>query len=227
MLLWQSAYGTRNRARAAGAAAETAQPAAGICSTNKMKASVIFTGALLAAAVLTGCSDNNSYEVSSAETTAIITTEATTAVETTAAPTTEAVTEPTTVSESLLSSAEDIGLRDVDGNGQNYEFTYDERQFSALYEPDNWHINDSYLIEDRADLVIICQALIDVHPVHSADMTCWRTAEDMAHEWEKHNQAYYLLPDSSEWKSSAKDVDLDSKDEGKSAFDLFMDRIRE
>lgn len=223
----QFAYETRNRARAVVAAAETALPAARICSINKMKASVIFTGALLAAAVLTGCSDNNSYEVISAETAAVITTAVTTAEETTAAPTTGAATEPTTVSESLLSSAEDIGLRDIDGNEQNYEFTYDGRSFSALYEPDNWHITDSYLIDDRANLVIICQALIDVHPVHSADMTGWRTAEDMAYEWKKHNQAYYLLPDSSEWKSSAKDVDLDSKDEGKGTFDFFIDKIRE
>jgi hypothetical protein len=191
-----------------------------------MKKSILFLGALLAA-VFSGCSDNNSPDIIDVENTTVVTEVTTTAAETTAAPTTEEVTEPTTVSSSLLSSAEDIGLRDINGNGQNYEFTYDGRSFSALYEPDNWHITDSYLIDNRADLVIICQALIDIHPVHSADMTGWRTAEDMAHEWEKHNQAYYLLPDSSEWKNSAKDVDLDSKDEGKSAFDLFMDKIRE
>ncbi|WP_303805486.1 hypothetical protein [Ruminococcus flavefaciens] len=191
-----------------------------------MKTGILFTAALLAA-VVSGCSDNNSSEVITAEATTIITTVVTTTAETTAAPTTEAVTEPTTVSKSLLKAPEDIALRDVDGNGQNYEFTYDGRSFSALYEPDNWHITDSYLIDDEADLIIICQALIAVNPVHSADMTDWRTAEDMAYEWKNHNQAYYLLPDSSDWKSSAKDVDLDSKDEGKSAYDLFMDKIRE
>ena len=191
-----------------------------------MKTGILFTASLLAA-VVSGCSDNNSSEIIPAEATTIVTTVVTTTVETTAAPTTEAVTEPTTVSKSLLKAPEDIALRDIDGNGQNYEFTYDGRSFSALYEPDNWHITDSYLIDDEADLVIICQALIAVNPVHSADMTGWRTAEDMAYEWKKHNQAYYLLPDSSDWKSSAKDVDLDSKDEGKSAYDLFMDKIRE
>lgn len=191
-----------------------------------MKTGILFTAALLAA-VVSGCSDNNSSEVIPAETTTIVTTVVTTTAETTAAPTTEAVTEPTTASKSLLKAPEDIALRDIDGNGQNYEFTYDGRSFSALYEPDNWHITDSYLIDDEADLVIICQALIAVKPVHSADMAGWRTAEDMAYEWKNHNQAYYLLPDSSDWKSSAKDVDLDSKDEGKSAYDLFMDKIRE
>ena len=191
-----------------------------------MKTGILFTAALLAALV-SGCSDNNSSEVIPAEATTIVTTVITTTAETTEAPTTEAVTEPTTVSKALLKAPEDIALRDIDGNGQNYEFTYDGRSFSALYEPDNWHITDSYLIDDEADLVIICQALIAVNPVHSADMAGWRTAEDMAYEWKNHNQAYYLLPDSSDWKSSAKDVDLDSKDEGKSAYDLFMDKIRE
>ncbi|MCR4639416.1 hypothetical protein [Ruminococcus sp.] len=186
-----------------------------------MKTGILLTGALLAALVYS-CSDNNSSKVISSEAAAAVT-----AAETAIAPTTEAVSEPTTVSASLLRSAEDIKLRDIDGNGQNYEFHYGGRSFSALYEPDNWHINDSYLITDEADLVIICQALISVNPVHSADMTGWRTAEDMAHEWRKHNQAYFLLPESSEWKESSKDVDLDSKDEGKSAYDLFMDRIRE
>ncbi|MBR0511316.1 MAG: hypothetical protein IJJ81_01925 [Ruminococcus sp.] len=187
-----------------------------------MKASIFLTAALIAV-VLTGCTDNNTdAELFSEMTTAEITTETPISVTTT-----EAVTEPASVSRSLLSFTEDIDLRDTDGGGQNYLFDYDGRSFSALYEPDNWHITDSYLIEDRADLVIICQALIDVNPVHNRDMTGWRTAEDMAYEWDRHNKAYYLMPESSEWKSSAKDVDLDAKDDGKSSFDLFMDKIRE
>ena len=189
-----------------------------------MKKSILLAAALLYATI-TGCSDNNGSEVISAEATTVVTTIVTTTEA--AATTTEAAAEPTTVSKSLLSSPDDINLRNVDGNGQNYEFDYDGRSFRALYEPDNWHITDSYLITDKDDLVIICQALIDVNPVHSADMTGWRTAEDMAYEWKKHNQAYFLLPDSSEWKDSARDVDLDSKDEGKGAYDFLMDKIRE
>lgn len=186
--------------------------------------------ALLSAAVmcvLSGCN-----KVTFTENTAAVTTEAVTVptkeeATTTAAPTdaTESITEYTAYDASLLSSPEDIGLHDTDGNGVDYIFSYGGEEFFALYEPDNWHITDSYKIEDEDDILLICQALISVHPIHSADMQSYRAAEDMAFEWHQHNLAYNHLPDSSEWKSNAKDVDLDSKDEGKGLFNFLMDRL--
>ena len=144
----------------------------------------------------------------------------------------ETVTEPEIQPEtepavpSLISSAEELGMYDIDGEGWNYAFYYDGETYSAEYEYDNWHITNSYRIKNHNDLVIICQALADIHPIHSADMENFRSAEDMAYEWEQHNLAYNLLPDDSPWKSSAKDVDIDPKDQGKSAYQLFMDRVQ-
>ena len=186
--------------------------------------------ALLSAAVmsvLSGCNNVTFTENTAAVTTEAMTVPTTEEAITTAAPTdaTESITEYTAYDASLLSSPEDIGLHDTDGNGMDYIFSYGGEEFFALYEPDNWHITDSYKIEDEDDILLICQALISVHPIHSADMQSYRAAEDMAFEWHQHNLAYNHLPDSSEWKSNAKDVDLDSKDEGKGLFNFLMDRL--
>ena len=186
--------------------------------------------ALLSAAVmsvLSGCNNVTFTENTAAVTTEAVTVPTTEEAITTAAPTdaTESITEYTAYDASLLSSPEDIGLHDTDGNGVDYSFSYGGEEFFALYEPDNWHITDSYKIEDEDDILLICQALISVHPIHSADMQSYRTAEDMAFEWHQHNLAYNHIPDSSEWKSNAKDVDLDSKDEGKGLFNFLMDRL--
>lgn len=186
--------------------------------------------ALLSAAVmsvLSGCNKVTFTENTAAVTTEAVTVPTTEEATTTAAPTdaTESITEYTAYDASLLSSPEDIGLHDTDGEGVDYIFSYGGEEFFALYEPDNWHITDSYKIEDEDDILLICQALISVHPIHSADMQSYRAAEDMAFEWHQHNLAYNHLPDSSEWKSNAKDVDLDSKDEGKGLFNFLMDRL--
>ena len=186
--------------------------------------------ALLSAAVmsvLSGCNNVTFTENTAAVTTEAVTVPTTEEAITTAAPTdaTESITEYTAYDASLLSSPEDIGLHDTDGNGVDYSFSYGGEEFFALYEPDNWHITDSYKIEDEDDILLICQVLISVHPIHSADMQSYRAAEDMAFEWHQHNLAYNHLPDSSEWKSNAKDVDLDSKDEGKGLFNFLMDRL--
>ena len=186
--------------------------------------------ALLSAAVmsvLSGCNNVTFTENTAAVTTEAVTVPTTEEAITTAAPTdaTESITEYTAYDASLLSSPEDIGLHDTDGNGVDYSFSYGGEEFFALYEPDNWHITDSYKIEDEDDILLICQALISVHPIHSADMQSYRAAEDMAFEWHQHNLAYNHLPDSSEWKSNAKDVDLDSKDESKGLFNFLMDRL--
>ena len=123
-----------------------------------------------------------------------------------------------------LSSVEDIGLRAVDGSGKNYAFSYNQEEFSARYTPDNWKIVDSYKITDTDDIIIICQALSDVHSVHGRDMESFRTPEDMAFEWLQHNIAYAFLPDDSPWKRNAKDVDLNPADQGKTFEEMYEDK---
>lgn len=124
----------------------------------------------------------------------------------------------------ILNSPEDIGLRDIDGANTNFEFTYDKLVFEAIYTYDNWKIVDSYRITNTADMEIICQALIEVNPIHGKDMVSYRTAEDMAYEWDQHNLAYEILTDSSPWRENARDVDLNPDDQGKSILDFYLDR---
>lgn len=124
----------------------------------------------------------------------------------------------------ILTSASDINLTDTTGKGADYTFTYGDETFNAQYKTDNWKIIDSYKIDNEADLLIICQALIDEHPIHGADMESYRTAEDMVYEWVQHNLIYAFLPDDSQWKSSAKDVDLDPKDQNKSFEEMYEER---
>ena len=126
--------------------------------------------------------------------------------------------------EGILSSTEDIGLTDVDGKGVNYTFTYNGETFEAKYTTDNWKIIDSYKISNIADTVIICQALIDEHPIHGRDMESYRTADDMAYEWLQHNIAYEILPDDNDLKAHSKDVDLDPADQGKDFDEIYEDR---
>ena len=123
-----------------------------------------------------------------------------------------------------LLSVEDIGLHAVDGSGRNYAFLYNQEEFSAQYTPDNWKIVDSCKITDADDIVIICQALSDVHPVHGRDMESFRTPEDMAFEWLQHNIAYTFLPDDSPWKQNVKDVDLNPADQNKTLEEMYEDR---
>ena len=113
-----------------------------------------------------------------------------------------------------LTSPADIALRDVYGDGSTYAFDYVGEEYSAQYTEDNWKVYDSYRITNEADITMICQALIDVHPIHGRDMESYRTAEDMAHEWMLHNYAWEHLPEDSEWRQNAKDVDLDPADQG-------------
>ena len=55
-------------------------------------------------------------------------------------------------------------------------------------------------------------------------MSGYRDADDMAYEWIQHNIAYDVLPDDSEWKSSAKDVDINPDDQNKNLYDMFLER---
>lgn len=127
---------------------------------------------------------------------------------------------------SRIDSAEDIELTSLDNQGYAYRFTYAGEKFRAVYDSywDTWTIYDSYKIINDHDMKIICQALIDVHPVHGSDLKSYRTADDMAYEWQQHNIVYELVPDDSHWKSSAKNVDLDPYDQGKSYKEIYEDR---
>ncbi len=141
------------------------------------------------------------------------------------APETEPPTEPEAETEPPTEAAP-IFLTDTDGNGTDYTFTYGGEVFSASYTPDNWKIVNSYKVTDPAAIVRICEALKAEHPIHTADLQSWRTAEDMAYEWEQHNLAYEMLPDDSPWKASVRDVDIDPKDQGKSLSDMYQDRLQ-
>ena len=70
----------------------------------------------------------------------------------------------------------------------------------------------------------ICQALIDIHPIHGSDMISYRTSDDMVYEWLQHNFAYSVLPDDNLWKNNAKNVDFDPQDQGKSIKEIYEDR---
>lgn len=123
-----------------------------------------------------------------------------------------------------LTSTADIGLTNYDGMGAKYYFTYKGEEFRTLYQNDCWTIYDSYKITDTHDMEIICQALIDVHPVHGKDLSSYRTAEDMAYEWEQHNLAYKYLPEDNAWRPSAANVDFDPEDQGRSFEEIYEDR---
>lgn len=127
-------------------------------------------------------------------------------------------------SKGILKSTEDIGLTDIDGKGKNYSFTYGEQTFTAVHWDEHWKIMDSYKIENSNDMIIICQALIDVHPIHGADLESYRTAEDMAYEWLQHNIAYEFLPEDNVWRQKSKDVDFNPEDQGKSFIEIYEQR---
>ncbi len=124
----------------------------------------------------------------------------------------------------ILKSAADIELTDTDGNGKNYHFYYVGDDFTAIYTTDNWEVKDSYRVHSEADMIIICQALIDEHPVHGKDMESYRTAEDMAYEWQIHNMGYAFFSDDENLRNKAKDVDFDPKDQGLTIEEFYESR---
>ena len=124
----------------------------------------------------------------------------------------------------ILSSSADINLRNPSGDGKNYVFNYGEAEFTAITWEEHWKIIDSYKIENTTDMVYICQALIDVYPVHGVDMVSYRTADDMAYEWVQHNLAYEYLPEDNTWRNKAKDVDFNPEDQGKTFIDIYEER---
>ena len=126
-----------------------------------------------------------------------------------------------------LSSADDVELVPTDDYACGYVFNYGGEEFIAYFDTYSWRVYDSYKITNHSDIVTICQALINVHPVYGADWESLRTAEDMAYEWEQHNLAYQLLPANSHWREDAKNVDLDPYDQGKSFRDIYESRTSE
>lgn len=124
----------------------------------------------------------------------------------------------------ILSGVDDVVITDLTGAGTDYVFIYDDVPYSATYTPDNWEIKDSYRITNAMDMALICQALINEHPIHGKDMISYRTCDDMAYEWVQHNIAYSFLPEDSQWMESVKNVDFDPEDQGRSYRDLYEDR---
>lgn len=115
-----------------------------------------------------------------------------------------------------------VEIKKIDDS--NYEFEYNGEIFKVLYVTDTWKIYDSYKITNSNDIRKICKTLIDIHPIYGRDMVSYRTEDDMAYEWMQHNLAYQVLPDSNSFKNSAKDVDLDPNDQGKSLVEIYEDR---
>ena len=200
-----------------------------------------------AAMIAAGCGEstaasekNVSSEISSADSSAVITETAVTAV--TAETETQAVendessqtemteekidelNESSAEAQGILTSADDLCLYDTDGGNANYAFTYADEEYYAYYTPDNWKIVDSYKINSKADMLIICEALSDIHPLHGSDGVSFREPEDMAYEWIQHNIAFKLLPEGDRWKDNAKDVDLNPADQGKSIYQMYKDK---
>ena len=123
----------------------------------------------------------------------------------------------------LLSSVDELNLHDVDGNNTNFEFTYDSETYTAQYTPDNWKIVNSYKIRNSADMLLICEALIEINPLHGRDMVSYRVPEDMVDEWMQHNLAYDMFEDNDMLRARAKDVDLNPEDQGKNIIEKYME----
>ena len=123
-----------------------------------------------------------------------------------------------------IDNIQEINLHDIDGNEKNYLFTYKGENYSAIYTKDNWHIVDSYKITNEKDMEIICQALINIHPIHGKDKISFRNVQDLVYEWVQHNIAYNLLPEDNKWKTNAKDVDFNPEDQGKNLKDFYESR---
>lgn len=120
------------------------------------------------------------------------------------------------------SISDSIDIKKIDD--KNYEFVYKDEVFKAIFVNDTWKIYDSYKITNNNDIKKICKALSEVHKIPSSDYKSYRTYEDMAYEWKQHNLAYQILPDGNSFRNSAKDVDLDPKDQGKSLVEIYEDR---
>ena len=137
-------------------------------------------------------------------------------------------------SESLITD-NSIVLTQDKNNPNFYSFNYNGTDFSAqwLYLESTWHIENSYLIKNKDDILKICKALHSVHPVpRGNDPTKYRTPEDMAYEWEQHNIGVELCENLSVFEFAksgierCKHVDINPGDEGKNVYELGLERLR-
>ncbi len=124
----------------------------------------------------------------------------------------------------ILSSPEDVYLVPADDYASTYVFDYGGETFTAYFDGISWKVYDSYRITNHGDIETICQALINEHPVYGSDWESYRTADDMAFEWEQHNIAYKVLPEDNHWRDDARDVDLDPYDQGKTFPEIYEAR---
>lgn len=114
-----------------------------------------------------------------------------------------------------------------DDYAENYSFTYGGETFTVHYTPysgGDWKVVDSYKITNKADMVLICEKLHRLHKIEGR-ITRYRTAKDMADEWEIHDQGYVLAKNYGMDSAVArlKDVDMDKKDQGKTFDDFVKD----
>lgn len=126
--------------------------------------------------------------------------------------------------EQVLTAPPEIRYEYSDGYYEYYSFDHAGEEFEVLHEYDNWKISDSYKIRNSKDMQLICEALLDIYPVHGADLESYRTPEDMAYEWIQHNIVYEMPLTDSSRKESAANVDLDPKDQNKTILEMFKDR---
>lgn len=120
-----------------------------------------------------------------------------------------------------MNNTSNISITNI--NGYNYRLNYKGNNYNIIYTTDNWKIIDSYKITNEKDMKIIVSKLINIHPIYSSDYKTYRTVDDLVYEWEQHNLAYYLLPNS-KYKDMAKDVDLNPEDQNKNYIDFYMSR---
>ena len=119
---------------------------------------------------------------------------------------------------------DELEIKDMDGKNTNYEFVYRDEVYKVLYLNDTWKIYNSYKITNNSDMRKICRALVNIHKIPSSDYKSYRTVDDMVYEWKQHNLAFQVLPAGNSFRDSAKDVDLDPKDQGKSLVEMYEDR---
>ena len=126
--------------------------------------------------------------------------------------------------EQVLSEPPEITYEYSDGYYEYYSFDYADEVFEVLHEYDNWKIFDSNKIRNSKDMQLICEALLDIYPVHGVDLESYRTPEDMAYEWIQHNIVYEMPLTDARYKESAANVDLDPGDQNKTIVEMFKDR---
>lgn len=126
--------------------------------------------------------------------------------------------------EPKLSEEPAVTVQYSDEDFEYYRFFYNGTAFEVLHEYDNWKIIDSYKIRNSEDMQLICSALINIYPVHGADLESYRTPEDMVYEWIEHNIVYEMPISDTSIRENAASVDLDPKDQNKTLFEILEDR---